>query len=346
MTRSPFKKLFETMSSSFRFTLRFSPLYHLLLVFIILVIFPRNRGPRGGLVLRPSFASLEREWPVEGEKKETVWDEPCDWPPPLYQLHVEGENHSAIYTSLNSSRDFFIRNFSFAYIDTGGALGLFRDGSIFIVGDSDVDVRFGICKACTDSEALTMPQVHSFISFNDFEVWGDRYRSEKPESVTMSVLQRVHKDLCLNEIGPDTWFWTLKSVAQKKANIYNYGEFWFVRVPFKGFHDLEKWYSYATSSGIPWQINWKATLSVLRQIDTNLDNHIDQEEMEKRIKSDGINLSRYYSQISLRERCRAAAQMTFFLKFAAEPFEITDEDSLKSEHALFEFPECNANESI
>ena len=66
----------------------------------------------------------------------------CDWPPPLYpstpSLHTE------LFSSLAELRRQFVMHpeTSFAYIDSGGVLGLYRDGNMVIPGDSDLDIQY------------------------------------------------------------------------------------------------------------------------------------------------------------------------------------------------------------
>ena len=139
---------------------------------------------------------------------------------------------------------------------------------------------------------------------------------------------------------------------QKRSLAFKYGDFWFVRAPWKGFRP-EKWFSLATGHGeskvaSPNEIIWNATIDILRQIDTNGDEEISIEELNNRVREDGIIVLEYDAQISLRERCRAAAMMTVILKFTSEPDHI---EAFKlnykminqgNEHPLFSFPECDS----
>jgi hypothetical protein len=274
--------------------------------------------------------------------------EPCDWPNPLYSPALK--NMSSLLQSVGALRRAFQKqpSCSFSYIDSGGALGLFRDGSILVPSDSDLDIRYGIVEGC-DIPGQSLTSFHEYISLNNFVKYGDKWTLRaQPSKVTVELVTKVKANLCLNHIGGGEFYWTHREYMQRRSLIYTYGDFWFVRAPFKGVRNPETWFDYAMGNGSqPWQSVWEKSNVLLQQIDKNRDSNITVQEVTDHVIADGILPHAYDAQISSKERCRAAALMTFLLKCDINPYicriparpEMSTQGG-GNENTLFEFAEC------
>ena len=129
---------------------------------------------------------------------------------------------------------------------------------------------------------------------------------------------------------------------QRRAFEYTYGDFWFVRLPWKGVRNPETWYDYAHQRANPvWQKSWNKTIEVLNRMDKDKDGVITVSELDERVYSDGIIKLNYRAQIDGQQRCRAASLMTFLLRYNLRPFKIeASKPSQGVEHLLFDFPAC------
>jgi hypothetical protein len=125
-----------------------------------------------------------------------------------------------------------------------------------------------------------------------------------------------------------------KSAMQRRAFERTYGAAWFVRMPFKGVSQMYHFYAKPY-----W---WVRSLVLVRRIDANKDGVIQVNELNTWVKQEGIRVAEYDLQISSRDRCRAAATLTWMLLFDKKPFRIPKDDSYSGdEHPLFRFPECD-----
>ena len=218
------------------------------------------------------------------------------------------------------------RTTTFSYIDAGVALGIYRDGAM-IPGDSDIDVRWG------SSVPVKRPKgLDPLFSFNDFGKWGDKWtrRVLHPQEVTEADVAKVWKDLCLHPVADSQPYYMHKAALQRRAFERAYGSAWFVRMPFKGLASMHDFYS---KPG--W---WTRSLAVVLRIDANKDGVIQVPELNAWVKKEGIRVAEYDRQISPLDRCKAAATLTFLLKYDQKPFPIPkvpkDDVRLGDEHPL------------
>ena len=354
-------------------TLLLEPDIHLLRKFQVW----RNALFLGGLIIGSSFLTLnmwrENEIRPAGEShypqtllrqntsNDLLFDESnkglCDWPLPLYSnlSTFDYPSRPSLISSMRELESFFDLNekTTFSYIDSGGALGIYRDGSL-IPTDSDLDLRFGVCQIC-DAEVIgKIPTaLVGFLSLNNFERWGDVWtRRQLPCKVDQVMVDEIRKDLCRHEYTSGESYWFHKSKMQRRAFTYTYGDFWFVRLPWKGMHNLDKWHEYAKANKEKrmfntFQNDWDKSLSEIAKIDANGDMLITVEELDRRVIADGIEETRYRSQIRPRERCRAAAQLTLILQFNENPHPIAIETGhifTSNDHPMFNFVKCEQNE--
>lgn len=282
-------------------------------------------------------------------------NEPCDWPPSLYKPYTNANSavNSNLVQAMREVKWFFDENpnTTFSYIDSGGALGLYRDGSL-IPGDSDLDIRFGICQWCQPQPGPFPSLNNNFISANDFAHYGDIWTRHEIEVQSDVVhIQLVQRDLCLKEYWPGEFYWFHRSAMQRRAFQYTYGDFWFVRMPWKGVHDVENWYGYAQARKGLKSTNWVGkkwglSLDIIEKMDINQDGNISDEELSAKVVADGIILDHFKTYITPRERCRAARQLTFLLKYQDKPFQIPRQTDCafctsNGDHKLFAFQECD-----
>ena len=162
----------------------------------------------------------------------------------------------------------------------------------------------------------------------------------------LEKIREIKSHLCVNRIGGGETFWTLGAVEQRNALVFTYGDFRFVRAPFKGVCNPEQWFDYARRIGIqPWQSLWVDVINLIQNIDSDGDKNITVPELDAKVYADGIFPGAYAEQISTRDRCRASALMSFLLRYDADPFPIekVPEWSIEHrgiDHPLFKFEEC------
>ena len=117
-------------------------------------------------------------------------------------------------------------------------------------------------------------------------------------------------------------------------------------------HNLDKWHEYANANKEKrmfnkFQNDWDKSVSEIAKIDANGDMLITVEELDRRVIADGIEETRYRSQIRPRERCCAAAQLTLILQFNENPHPIAIETGhifTSNDHPMFNFVKCEQNE--
>lgn len=275
----------------------------------------------------------------------------CDWPPPLYEYEMQPFRPD-IVTSLQNLKQFFddLPNSTFSYIDSGGALGLYRDGGL-LPSDSDLDVRYGICHTCPAQGTHQLPSHHRYISMNDFSEFGDMWtRRSYPSKTDLTLITSVKRDMCLHEYTPGHSYWFHRAAMQRRAFQYTYGDFWFVRMPFwKGVHDTQHWKANALHVKDPvinkaptnFASHWQRSLLMIDAMDTNRDGSISLSELNQKLMKDGIIFDVYNQSINERERCRATAMLTLLLQFQAKPFDIPQEKTgSNGDMNLFRFPDC------
>lgn len=258
----------------------------------------------------------------EGDRR-SIPTASCDWPPPLYPQN--GRKPSAsVASGLRKLRRVLQkhRRTTFSYIDSGMALGVYRDGGM-VPGDSDIDVRWG------SSVPVQRPKgLDPLFSLNDYARWGDKWtrRVLHAKHVSEADVAAVWQDLCLH---PVVGYYMHRSAMQRRALERTYGAAWFVRMPFKGFPSLHQFY---VKPG--W---WTRSLAIVRRMDANKDGAVQVAELNAWVKQEGIRAAQYDQQISPRDRCRAAATLTFLLEYDHNPFPIPlDALARGDEHPLLQ----------
>jgi len=194
---------------------------------------------------------------------------------------------------------------AFSYIDSGAALGMYRDGGM-VPDDSDIDVRWG------STHPMQLPKgLDPLLSMNR--------RVFRPQYV--ADVASIWKDLCTRPVIPNgEIYFVHKAQMQLKATTRRYGSHWFVRMPFKGYSSIHSFI------GKPdW---WRRSLAVVRRMDADHDGVISVNEVDAWVKSDGIWVVEYNRQISARQRCEAAAALTFLLQYDERPTRVPKDNVL------------------
>ena len=274
----------------------------------------------------------------------------CDWPPPLYKKAKKLQNFDKIVKNINDLKILFENNsnFSFSYIDSGQALGVYRDG-VFIATDSDIDIRYAICSDCMQNEEIytKFPPKIGMISMNNFAEWGDIWtRRTIAFNVDAAYLKTVKSDLCLQNYAGKHFYWFHKNTIQRSAFQFTYGDFWFVRLPWKGVHQINRWQEFAQTTDHTidmWHDSWQRSLKKIETMDVNDDQTISVTELNRYLLQDGIIYERYLESISDYERCRAAAMLTFLIRFQKKPKSLKHYTKFSSNGRvdIFRFPQCD-----
>ena len=121
-----------------------------------------------------------------------------------------------------------------------------------------------------------------------------------------------------------------------------YGPHWFIRMPWKGMRPAE-FFNWA--KGPHWAHGaWMSSIKVMKKIDSNTDFQITVKEIDDHVVKEGIDVDQYNQQILPRDRCRAAAMLTYLLNYDKSPHVIQDGDirHWHGNHTLFTFPQCEA----
>jgi len=233
----------------------------------------------------------------------------CSFPSPLYESKRKMSEKKIMESkaALNELFQFFSSHntTSFAYIDCGMSLGIYRENMWW--EDGDVDIRFGHNKA-----TLSIPKVPRFFSLNNVEVWGDPWSSYgKARKPTSNEIKSIQSNLCIYDIPSVGPFYLYKHPYLKRHITNLYGPFWFIRLPFKGVRTelFSKWHHNKKEA------QWHITRHKLRQMDLNSNNVIEVSEVDAYVIKDGIDILQYNISISLAERRDAAQQATFILQY-------------------------------
>ena len=291
----------------------------MLSLFLIILPCRADFGAREGM---PLALQDEATTPVDGPTRAGG----CDWPNPMYPPYKR-KPRASVGRGLQTLRQLFEKHraTAFSYIDSGVALGMYRDGAL-IPGDSDIDVRWGA------SSPLKLPKkktLDPLFSMNTFGKWGDKWtrRVLHPTKPSKADVAKVWGDLCLLSIVDAQGYYVHKAVMQRRALERSYGAAWFVRMPFKGLASIHEFYKKPD-----W---WTRSLAVVLRIDANKDGAIQIPELNAWVKQEGIRVTEYDRQISPRDRCRAAATLTFLLRFDKKPFHISKDKLFRGdEHPL------------
>ena len=207
----------------------------MLSLFLIILPCRADFGAREGM---PLALQDEATTPVDGPTRAGG----CDWPNPMYPPYKR-KPRASVGRGLQTLRQLFEKHraTAFSYIDSGVALGMYRDGAL-IPGDSDIDVRWGA------SSPLKLPKkktLDPLFSMNNFGKWGDKWtrRVLHPTKLSKADVAKVWGDLCLLSIVDAQGYCVHKAVMQRRAVERTYGAAWFVRMP-----RSRAWHPYMSST--------------------------------------------------------------------------------------------------
>lgn len=309
-----------------------------------------NNSDFASIQILPAPANLLRKASTNTENVQHLY-EYCDWPLPIYPVNTTTKPSQALVEDIEKLRLFFQDNseYSFSYIDSGQALGMYRNGG-FISSDGDIDIRYGICADCLPNTKIIrkFPEKIGKISMNDFARWGDMWtRKAIAFDIDKAYLKSVKSDLCIQKYSDQYAYWVHKDNLQQSAFQFTYGDFWFVRLPWKGVHEIYRWKKFAETTDHTIDIghdSWRRSLAIIQTMDLNSDSTIDIPELNEYVLQDGIIYERYIKTISDYERCRAAAMLTFLLRFQKNPRPLDKHARFASNGrlALFRFMECSS----
>jgi len=268
----------------------------------------------------------------------------CTFPVPLY--NDTGRYHATFKRMDTSKRNELLQimdklfRFSevnnksmFMHLDSGMALGLYREGTL--KEDGDVDVRYGFAM----NKPLILPATKNAaglkISLNNVATWGDPANPNigpGPRSLSVEEVASVNSQLCTVTVNNST-FSMFRD--QKEMLRRFYGPVWFVRMPFKGVwpHMMS-----------PKTRGWAQSMSILNRMDIDKNQRITVTELDQYTVNDGINKKAYADQISAIERCKAAAFATWMFQFTRKPYKISSTQWKRDGTPFFEnwfANECN-----
>lgn len=267
----------------------------------------------------------------------------CTFPQPLYNENkryttfkrmglVKRKELIRIMDNLHQFSD-FNKDTMFMYLDSGVALGLYREGTL--KEDGDVDVRYGFAVNTFLKLPDTKNAVGLTISMNNVAKWGD-FANPKvgpgPRSLSAAKITAINSMLCT--IHRDNLTFKMHR-DQKETLRRTYGPLWFVRLPFK---------SAAPDMIAPSKAGWAQTMAVLNRMDIDKNQRITVTELDQYTVNDGINKKAYADQISAIERCKAAAFATWMFQFTRKPYKISSTQWKRDGTPFFEnwfANECN-----
>jgi len=219
-------------------------------------------------------------------------------------------------------------NDSFLYLYEGGLVGMYRNGGL-VPGDGDIDVMYDVKSSFDRKELKRLLDLEKMsTSQNHLSLQEDRFRY----STMFSLCKPVRSPL--------------QTLDNARARLeFRYGPHWFVKMPWKC---QVPWYFFQWSRPDPnnrqqvyFHGYWKRSVNIVKSMDTKKDDVISTEEIDRHVKKDGIDVVEYGRQITPRDKCRAAAMLTWLLAYDKEPFNIPDGDHMEGNHTLFNFPECD-----
>ena len=262
------------------------------------------------------------------QKADTVKEDNCNWPAPLYP-----ETKKRPIASLSVVQKWLVKHRStvVAYLQSGVLLGLYRDGTA-IMNDNDIDIRFGVMgnNAKIRKQLLALKRHDSKLSFNDMRRWGDFSNYISKNNISDQLLTELSERLCLAARSP---IQTLNNARQDLEG--EYGPFWFVKVPLHGMH-VNKWKSWTNSVG------WRNAMSIISKMDVNNDSTISTDELDAYVRMDGIDEKEYKNQISSVDKCRAAKALSWMINYDMAPYQISIPSGQEGwpDFPEFKFPEC------
>ena len=262
------------------------------------------------------------------------------WPPPLYPNSAPTPpRHTETMTAIQDWT-WRHRDDSVVYLQSGGLLGMYRDGAL-VAGDSDIDIRCGFLKKVSKDDKKGLWKLKgSTTSFNDLTVWGDKWNGFTviyPNEVTDATVRELQSLMCMPPRSSP-----LQTHKYARLEIeFVYGPQWFIKMPWKGQNpsQYKKWVNPRDT----WHRQWAGCITVIDKMDTDRNGAITTREIDAYVIRQGIDVEQYRKQISVRDKCRAAAMLNFVLEFNQSPRTISDSDRhhLHGNHTVFQFPQCD-----
>lgn len=214
---------------------------------------------------------------------------------------------------------------------------MYRDGGL-IPGDGDIDVQYRVKYPLDKSELKRLLSLESLSSSEYHLSLQGGFR----DAETFEAEKRfIGEGLCKPARCP--------LQTRKNARAYlelNYGPHWFVKMPWKCqkpgyFFEWSRPHIWAKqnkkSPNMFFVEKWRKSVKVVQSMDTNNDDVISTQEIDDRVMADGIDVAEYRRQITSRDKCRAAAMLTWILEYDKNPFDISDENKLQGKHPIFRF---------
>ena len=226
---------------------------------------------------------------------------------------------------------------------------MYRDGGL-IPGDGDIDVQYRVkypldkseLKRLLSLESLSSSEYHLSLQGGLKDGFRDGFRDV--ETFEAEKPRNIGEGLCKPARCP--------LQTRKDARAYlelNYGPHWFVKMPWKCqkpgfFFEWSRPHLWAKqnkkSPNMFFVGKWRNSVKVVQSMDTNNDGVISTQEIDDRVMADGIDVAEYRRQITSRDKCRAAAMLTWILEYDKNPFDISDGNSrheLQGKHPIFRF---------
>ena len=252
----------------------------------------------------------------------------CGWPPPLYPHSPRTPAADMAVLSEVQGWATHHQNDSFLYLYEGGLVGMYRDGGL-IPGDGDIDVMYHVNSSFDEKELNRLMKLKSK-STRQFKLsfQADRFRYHTKYS------------LCKPIRSP------LQTLDDARTRLeFRYGPHWFVKMPWKC--QVPRYFlrwsrpDPKNREDMFFHHSWRRSVNMVKNMDKNKDGVVNKSELDSHVIKDGIDEAEYRLQITSRDRCRAAAMLTWLLAYDKKPFEIPDTNGMEGNHTLFTFPECD-----
>ena len=247
------------------------------------------------------------------------------------------------------------------YLQSSALLRMYRDDGL-VPGEYDIDVALAarsygridgnirrLSKTVDYERRQLSKDYGNRIVFNNIYKMGDMrngymiFRRKSSMNTGVQVSNMALDELSRNLCQPPRSSPLMTHRHTRDQIEREHGAFWFIRIQFK-FVNVHQFYFWVNPDS-NFHSHWHKMIQSITAMDRNNNGIISPKEVDTQVIKDGIDVVEYAKQISTRDKCRAAAMLTWLLHYNRAPYPIAEtgwqgEDN-GGDHPLFSFPTCD-----